>query len=69
MPPTPIPAEDPEIVRLRQEEARRAEEDRIRAIQEQLRLETLLRGPSRGVRSLVGAFDSSGFLKSVLGSG
>jgi hypothetical protein len=48
------PPEDPSIKARREAEQQRAEQDRIRATQEQLSLETKQRNRKFGVRSLFG---------------
>ena len=62
-----IEEEDPEIGRLRDEEEGRAEADRLRATQDQLRTETRTRSSGRfGLRSLLGGFGKGGLI-SLLG--
>ena len=63
-----IPQEDPETKRLREAEQKRAEEDRIKTLQEQLRGEQDRSG-AFGLRSLLGPLGSGGALRSLLGSG
>lgn len=65
---TEAPAEDPEVARRRQAEQQRAEQDRTKSTQDQLRQETLLRSRSSG-RSLFGLVGSGAGRKSLLGSG
>lgn len=64
------PAEDPDLKRMREEEQKRAEQDRIRSTQQQLQQETLLANRGLGVASLrsTGVFRRRG-LTSLLGSG
>jgi hypothetical protein len=67
-----VPQQDPAVARQMQDEQRRAEKARLVATQDQLLQETLLRGRNRGIRSLVGSFESTGSggpLTSLLGSG
>lgn len=68
--PTP-PQEDPSIKAARDAEATRAEQERTRATQDQLRLETSQRNTGLGTRSLLGLFGGTGGrgLTSLLGSG
>jgi hypothetical protein len=66
-PPQPIPQEDPEVARLRELEQQRAEADRIKATQDQLRVETQLTN-NQGIASLRGLSRRRG-LTSLLGAG
>jgi hypothetical protein len=59
--------EDVNAQRLRQQEQQRAEEDKIKATQDQLGVETRLRNRRFGVRSLFDTGASS--LRSYLGAG
>jgi hypothetical protein len=61
-----VPKQDPAVAKQQKDEQERAEGARTRATQEQLTKETLLRGRSSGIRSLLGSFGSGG---SLLGSG
>jgi hypothetical protein len=63
---TPVPQQDPEAARLREEERRRAEEARTRATQEQLSTETRIRQRRTG-RGLLG--NVLGQATNYLGSG
>lgn len=63
---TKTPQEDPEVKRLREAEQQRAEDDKIKAIQGQLRTETRLR---RGEQSLFGLFSAARNVRSLLGAG
>ena len=58
--------QDPQVAQQQKDEQARAEAARISATQDQLSLETNLRGRNRGIRSLTGSFSSGG---SFLGSG
>jgi len=62
------PQEDPEIVALRKQEQARAEADKTRATQEQLTLETRMRGRLGGIRSLLGPLGGAR-IRSLLGAG
>ncbi len=61
--------EDPEVTRLRNEEQKRAEEDRLRATQDQLRTETRFRSRSSSFSSLFGLSGASNRIRSLLGAG
>ena len=61
-----VPQQDPAVAQQQRDEQVRAERARIGATQDQLRVETLLRGRQFGIRSLLGAFGSG---NSPLGSG
>ena len=64
------PREDPDIKRLRDQEEKRSEADRITSIQEQLSVETRLRRRGFGLRSLLGSLGSFGKrARSLLGAG
>ncbi len=63
-----IPQEDPETKALREAEQKRAEEDRLKTIQDQLRGEQTRSG-AFGLRSLLGPLGTGGALRSLLGSG
>lgn len=63
------PAEDPEAKRRRDEAERRAESERILAIQEQLRAESDRRSGSSAFRSLLGPLGGGRSFRSLLGSG
>lgn len=66
--PAPV-AEDPAVTALRNQEQQRAEQDRIRATQKQLGIETRLRSRSNST-SLLGAFALGGNrIRSLLGAG
>lgn len=60
-----VPQQDPRIAQQQQDEQARAEAANIRATQDQLQQETLLRGRKSGIRSLLGSFGSG---TSLLGS-
>jgi hypothetical protein len=64
-----VPKQDPAVARQQQQEQARAESARISATQDQLRTETMIRGRSSGIRSLLGSFGSSGSGGPFLGSG
>jgi hypothetical protein len=61
-----VPQQAPAVSRQQADEQARAQRANISATQDQLRVETLLRGRQFGIRSLVGAFGSG---RSLLGSG
>jgi hypothetical protein len=61
-----VPQQTPAVAKQQQDEQQRAEASRISATQDQLRVETLLRGRGNGIRSLLGSFGSG---SSLLGSG
>lgn len=61
-----VPQQDPAVKQQQEEERRRAEAAATRATQDQLTLETNLRGRNRGIRSLLGSF---GGATSLLGAG
>jgi hypothetical protein len=64
------PQEDPKVKELRDAEQQRAEDERIKSIQEQLATETRLRrGSSFGLRSLLGNLVGGNKIKSFLGAG
>jgi len=63
------PQEDPQTKALREQERRRAEEDKTRAAQEQLSLESRIRGRQFGFRSLLGGLTGGPRLNSLLGAG
>ena len=64
-----IPQPDPKIAAMRDAEEKRAEQDRIKSIQEQLGLESKLNSGS-GLRSLLGPLGTgSGGIRSLLGAG
>lgn len=69
--PTPqAPQEDPEIKAERERMRQRAEEDKIRATQAQLKLETQSREQNVGIASLFGSLAGGRRgLTSLLGSG
>ena len=60
-----VPQQDPKVAQQQEDERKRAEAANIRATQEQLTKETLIRGRGTGVRSLLGSFGSG---SSLLGS-
>lgn len=60
-----VPQQNPQVAKQQQDEQARAEAANIRATQDQLQQETLLRGRRNGVRSLLGSFGSG---QSLLGS-
>ena len=60
------PQEDPAIAEERRREQQRAEDDRTKATQDQLRAETTLRSRKSGTRSLLGSLLGK---SSLLGSG
>lgn len=63
------PAEDPRVKALREMELRRSEIDRTKSIQDQLAVETRMRGGG-GLRGLFGMMGGArGFIRSLLGSG
>lgn len=64
-----VPQEDPALKAQRLAAAERAEQERIRAIQEQLTMETQQRSGRFGLRSLLGEFRPTGGRASVLGAG
>ena len=65
-----VPKEDPAITALRNQEQARAEEDRLRATQDQLRTETRIRSRTGGLRSLLGPLTGGNrALRSLLGAG
>lgn len=64
-----IPQEDPALKAQRLAASERAEQERIRAIQEQLTMETTQRSTGSGLRSLLGSFRTSGGRASLLGAG
>ena len=67
--PKPI-QEDPNVTRLRNEEQKRAEDERIRSTQDLLRVETRLRNRQFGLRSLLGPLAGAGNrIRSLLGAG
>jgi hypothetical protein len=61
-----VPQQNPQVAQQQEDERKRAEASRIRETQDQLQTETLLRGRSNGIRSLLGSF---GGHSSTLGSG
>jgi hypothetical protein len=61
-----VPQPDPAVAKQQRDEQARAQRANINATQDQLRVETLLRGRQFGVRSLLGSFGSG---SSILGSG
>jgi hypothetical protein len=61
-----VPQQNPAVAKQQQDEQARAEAARTAATQDQLRNETLLRGRSSGIRSLLGSFGGG---TSTLGSG
>jgi hypothetical protein len=61
-----VPQQNPQVAKQQQDEQHRAEAARLSATQEQLTKETLLRGRTSGIRSLLGSFGSG---SSTLGSG
>lgn len=62
--------EDPKITALRNSEIRQAEQDRIRALQDQLSTETRFRGNRFGFRSFAGSMTSGASrIRSLLGAG
>jgi hypothetical protein len=63
------PQEDPQITALRNAEQKRAEDDRLRATQDQLRLETRIRNNTFGLRSLFGSLTSNRAARSLFGAG
>jgi hypothetical protein len=64
----PAPTPDPATTALFNQQQARAEADRVRATQQQLDVETRIRGQSFGLRSLLGPL-GGGSLRSFLGSG
>jgi hypothetical protein len=62
------PAVDPTVLAFQKAGQQRAEGDRIKALQDQLALETRYRNRRFGLRSLLGPFGRPA-LKSLLGSG
>lgn len=62
-----VPQQDPAVKKQQDDERARAEGANLRATQEQLSTETLLRSRKSGIRSLLGSFGSGGFT-SLLGS-
>ena len=60
-----VPQQDPAVAQQQKDEQARADAANTRATQDQLTKETLLRGRSGGIRSLLGSFGSGG---SFLGS-
>lgn len=60
-----VPQQDPKVAQQQRDEQARAEAANTRATQDQLTQETLLRGRSNGIRSLLGSFGSG---QSLLGS-
>jgi hypothetical protein len=67
-PPPPV-KEDPAIAEERARQKQRAEEDKIRATQDQLKLETQQRNDNSGIASLFGSFGSRRLFTSLLGKG
>lgn len=71
--PAPAQQEDPSITAQRQAEAQRANDDKIRATQQQLRLETQQANGNVGIASLLGPLGGGAvgrrLLTSLLGSG
>ena len=61
-----VPQQNPQVAKQQRDEQERAKAANVRATQEQLTQETLLRGRRNGIRSLVGSFGSH---TSTLGSG
>jgi hypothetical protein len=61
-----VPQQDPAVAQQQKDEQARAAAANTRATQDQLTQETLLRGRSSGIRSLLGSFGSGG---NTLGSG
>jgi hypothetical protein len=61
-----VPQQNPAVAKQQQDEQERAKYANIRATQEQLTQETLLRSHRNGVRSLLGSFGGG---TSTLGSG
>lgn len=64
-----VPQEDPEIARQRKLEQERAESGRIRATQDQLQQETLIRNRGFGLGSLIRVGRGRRGLTSLLGAG
>lgn len=62
------PEEDPEIKQMREQERIKAEADRTRALQDQLKTEGRIRSDSSGIRSLLGSL-FGGRVRSLLGAG
>lgn len=60
-----VPQQDPAVKKQQDDERARAEAANIRATQDQLSAETLLRSRRNGIRSLLGSFGSG---TSLLGS-
>lgn len=60
-----VPRQDPAVAKQQQDEQARADAANLRATQDQLSVETLLRSRRNGVRSLLGSFGSG---NSFLGS-
>jgi hypothetical protein len=60
-----VPQQDPAVAKQQKDEQDRAAAANTRATQTQLTQETLLRGRSSGIRSLLGSFGSG---SSLLGS-
>lgn len=69
-PQTPVQQqEDPEVKAAREREQQRAESERIKSTQDQLRVETQFRTPALGIASLRGGLAGRRALRSILGSG
>lgn len=66
--PQPIPQEDPAVTKMRMDEQKQAEADKLRATQSQLTVETSQRSNRYGTRSLLGQLGPES-LRSLLGSG
>lgn len=62
-----VPQQDPKVAQQQKDEQARAEAANLRATQDQLSTETLLRSRKSGIRSLLGSFGGGGFT-SLLGS-
>lgn len=60
-----VPQQNPQVAKQQQDERARAEAANLRATQDQLSTETLLRSRKSGIRSLLGSFGSG---TSLLGS-
>lgn len=61
-----VPQQDPAVAKQQQDEQLRAQAADTRATQDQLTVETNLRGRDRGIRSLLGSFGS---FNNTLGAG
>lgn len=61
-----VPQQDPAVAQQQKDEQARAEAANVRATQDQLTQETLLRSRRNGIRSLLGSFGTG---SSFLGAG